>query len=95
MELIAAAAIKIGTTVYTGYTHKEATDHFGRNTPPDMEDGFMTTQQRFVDRMEAFLIAKAGGQLTETAADDKRNLSLFGMAEPPLNSSMIESWGTI
>jgi hypothetical protein len=94
MEMIAAAAVKINQKLYVGTTHKEALDQFGRHVPLDMEDGYVTTKGRFVDRMEGYRIARRAGQLTEQAADRKRNLSIFGMADIPLNSSMVVAWGT-
>lgn len=94
MEMLACSAVKIAGSLYTGFTHREAMEQFGRHVPVDMEDGYITTENRFVDRVAAFRIAKAAGQLAEAAADPKSNLALYGMEEPPLNSSMVVVWGT-
>ncbi len=40
---------------------------------PEMVQGFLTNTDRFVDRKEAFLIAKSAGQLLR----EKKNVTLF------------------
>lgn len=76
MEKIKCAAIKyrplatMKEDVVTGPNHAECINYFAfvelYANERDMEfetQGFMTTEDRFVDRREAYKIAKAAGQL--------------------------------
>jgi len=87
-EWVICSAIKLGEKVFPGRRHadcaeliKDAGLDFERN-----DTGFITSTGRFVNRAEAFLIAKANNQIVHTMFDeDKEGVltseDLFGMED--------------
>ena len=64
MEKIQSAAIRYEGKVYTGPSH--ANIHFSDRIPWKIgEEGFVTTDGRFVDRAEAMKLAKEAKQIKE------------------------------
>jgi len=96
MEKVAAAAIRVGSKIYTGSTHFEATEKYINLyevvTVP-VEDGYVTDMGRFINREEAFEIAVRNGQAHGELADPERNTAFYGTNRPRLDSSIIESYG--
>jgi len=102
MEKIAAAAIKIGDQVFTGTTHFGAMREIAQSLPADQvatamldgEDGFLTTDGRFVDRAEAFEIAQASRQISSVQGldDPEKNKAFYGTEKPSLDSGIVESY---
>jgi len=106
MEKIAAAAIRVGTEVFTAPTHFMAMQKIilipgvQPATIADMilqgEDGFVTDQGRFVDRAEAFRIASHARQMgNHELADPQANMAFYKTNEPSLDSGLIESYATL
>ncbi|MEX0918192.1 MAG: hypothetical protein WDZ93_03475 [Candidatus Paceibacterota bacterium] len=68
-EKIAASAVRFRDEVYTGKTHMDAIIEMEENNPDwhdsndSVEDGFVTSTGRYVERDEAWEIAKKSGQL--------------------------------
>ena len=94
---IAAAAVRIGRTIYIGSTHFEASRKFidlPGMAEAKTEDGYVTDTGRFVDREEAFKIAVANRQVYDEFADPKRNMAFYGTNQPKLESSVIENYAT-
>jgi len=94
---IAAAAVRIGRTIYIGSTHFEASRKFidlPGTLEAETEDGYVTDTGRFVDREEAFRIAVANGQVCNEFADARRNMNFYGTNRPRLESSVIENYAT-
>lgn len=65
--MIKSAAIRIGQTIFTGRDHAECirTSKGAWIVARDKEQGFVTTDGRFVDRFEALRIAEECGQIRE------------------------------
>jgi hypothetical protein len=106
MEKITAAAIRIGNEIYTGPTHFAAMQAIisvpgmDPHTVADMllrgEDGFITTEGRFVDRAEAFEIASQAAQMgTHELANPEKNMAFFDTSKPSLDSGLIESYAPL
>lgn len=84
-ESLVGAAIEWRGKIYTGYSHDDALDNARNairagsidNLMPFLDasiagsipKGFLTTENRFVNRNKAFLIAKQSKQLKEEYAD--------------------------
>ena len=67
--MIKSSAIKVeeSDAIITGVTHADCwIEAVMRDLTPG-EKGFMTTDGRYVDRQEAFAIASAHGQISESA----------------------------
>lgn len=97
---IAAAAIKMGTEVYTGRTHFEAMHNFLKNAdlPADKKaemllisvDGFITDDGEFLDRSAAFEVAAKANQLiNHEYSDPEKNKAFFQTDKPSLDSGLV------
>lgn len=70
-EKIKASALRFRGQVFTGHTHTDAMRELGEsypdwgNLPDRVEDGFITTTGRYVDRDEAGQIADRADQITQ------------------------------
>jgi hypothetical protein len=98
MEKVAAAAIRVGTQIYIGTTHFEASEKYinlNEVVAQSTEDGYVTDLGRFVDREEAFQIAVRNGQAHGDLADPLRNMAFYGTNRPRLDSSIIENYGVL
>lgn len=98
MEKIAGAAIRVGTKIYVGTTHFEASEKYinlHEVVAFPTEDGYVTDTGRFVDREEAFRIAVAMGQAQGDLADPQRNMEFYGTNRPRLDSSIIADYAEI
>ncbi len=71
-EFILCAAVNYKGIIVSGYRHGDCADvlkdllseHIGFvDTPERKDQGFLTSHNRFVDRKEAFVIAKANNQI--------------------------------
>lgn len=87
-EWIICSAIKLGEKVFPGRRHADCAE-LVKDAGLDFErkdTGFLTSTGRYVDRSEAFLIAKANNQIVHTMFDeDKEGIltseDLFGMED--------------
>ena len=74
-EAIKAAAVKRGDEIVEGTIHADAMDELAKRRgesiwyDKSIEHGFTTTTGRFVDREEAFEIAKRNDQMTKSGAE--------------------------
>ncbi len=60
------------------------------------EDGFITNEGDFVDRAEAFEIAKNAGQLAKhKLAEPEANKDFYGTSRPSLDSGIVENYGAL
>ncbi len=84
-EYILCAAVLYKGIVISGYRHADCalvlkellTDHIGFvDTPERKDQGFLTSHNRFVDRREAFKIAKANNQIWHKMHDDADDIEL-------------------
>ena len=66
IEYIVASAIRIDGQVFVGKRHGDAGFNYmkitGANKAIYGDDGFITSQMRFIDRKEAFILANKNGQ---------------------------------
>lgn len=101
IEKITAAAMRNDGKVYTGKTHFQIMRELIAS--PDMEgqdvakwlltaeDGFVTTTGRFVDREEAFEIARSAAQIVNNdLVDPEKNKAFYGTQKPSLDSGIVE-----
>lgn len=105
-EKIAAAAIRVGNDIFTGTTHFAAmrriidTPGVDPNAVAQMvlrgEDGFITDTGRFVDRAEAFEIARQQDQIAHSdLADPETNKAFYQTEQPSLDSGMMEGYAPL
>ncbi len=111
-EKISAAAVRCnGDKVFTGANHLEcwmkitqlAVDEKTKaDYMTNHEDGFVTSSGRFVDREEAFHIAKHNQQIKAAAqtagldlSDENVNRDFYQQDRPRLDSGMVESYAPL
>ncbi len=84
-EFILCAAVTYKGVIISGYRHSDCADvlkdllseHLGFvDTPERKDQGFLTSHNRFVDRKEAFKIAKANNQIWHKMHDDVDGIEL-------------------
>lgn len=105
LEKIAAAAIRVpGGRIFTGVTHAGAqvsliedpslTGAQKVDMMANIEDGFMTTEGRFVSREEAFQIAQHHKQMIDHpyANDPEANKAFYQGAQPKLDSGLLKEY---
>ncbi len=100
MEMITAAAVRLGNDIVCGPTHSAVLSKIPEQPGVEAETkakmmaraefGFLTTEGRFISREEAFKVASAAQQLIENElVDPANNMKYFNSVEPRLESSML------
>jgi hypothetical protein len=93
-EFILCAALKFGEIVVPGHRHSDCyklLDDFKVNYPGDRSNqGFLTSENRFVDRKEGWKIAKDNGQIKYgLEASDHDNEPILGLEIGKMESELI------
>jgi hypothetical protein len=97
-EKIDRAAIKIGDKIYTGYNHTDALDRASKDmkiTPEEFTlqleghdnvglDGFVTTDGRYLTRLEAYAIQDAIEAKAAETITQAKDLGVIGPERPPI-----------
>ena len=73
---IKRAAIRIGNTIFTGFDHGECFNQIPQELHnQNVEQGFVTDSNEFVDRKEAMIIARQANQITYDDGEKKTLIS--------------------
>ncbi len=73
---IKRAAIRVGNTIFTGFDHGECFNQIPQELHnQNVEQGFVTDSNEFVDRKEAMIIARQANQITYDDGEKKTLIS--------------------